>query len=119
MKTAHLTPIPGIVGAITELGRIFAKAAPKLPPSPKPKQRDEKLQSFPWFVQRDFSDDSVEVVIEITSYTSPGDNGSLDHRDPNYEQGYVDFGSAYYLDGRECVLTELEREAAERAFWGD
>lgn len=69
---------------------------------------------FSFSVSRDFSDDSVEVAIEVRHYRPPGNNKSLDHRDPAYDSGEVTFGDAYYLDGKQAHLTELEWEAAER-----
>lgn len=72
---------------------------------------------FTFFVSRDFSDDHVEVVIEVLHYHPPGNNKSLDHRDPAYDAGEVTFGNARYLNGESAKLTELELNAAEQAFW--
>lgn len=76
-----------------------------------------KYSDFACSVQRDFADDAVEVLIEVTDYREPHYVRGTDPRDPQNDPGSVSFGDAHYLDGRECVLTELEKEAVEAAFW--
>lgn len=85
---------------------IFAKAAPKLP---EVKKRNESLDTIAFSVQRDFSDDTTEVIIEVLDYQPRNQGGHWDER----LGPYIELGDAYYLDGRFCQLTELEREAAE------
>lgn len=84
---------------------------------PQKKNPFHVYPDFPFSVQRDFSDDLIEVAIEVKYYRPAGSNRGLDSRDPNFDGGEVTFGDAHYLDGRECVLSELEREAAEESFW--
>lgn len=59
----------------------------------------------------------IELAIEVKHYQEP-ENTNLDHRDPNYSPGEVEFGNAVVADsGRTIVLTPMEWEAVETAFW--
>lgn len=60
----------------------------------------------------------IELAIQVAHYRPPGNNRGLDHRDPNYDAGEVEFGHAVVADsGRTIVLTPMEWEAVETAFW--
>jgi hypothetical protein len=73
---------------------------------------------FHFFVQRDFCDDEIEIAIEVKEFRASGKNGSLDHRDPSYDPGFVTFGEAYSVPpGTPITLTKRELEQAESAFW--
>lgn len=73
---------------------------------------------FHFFVQRDFCDDEIEVAIEVKEFRASGKNGNLDHRDPSYDPGYVEFGEAYSVPpGTPITLTKRELEQTEAAFW--
>lgn len=72
---------------------------------------------FSFSIQRDFSD-SIELAIEVKHFRKPGNNGSLDHRDPAYDPGELEFADAVVVStGKTFELTPLEWEAAEEAFW--
>lgn len=72
---------------------------------------------FPFSISRDFLDTEIEVTIQVLHYRPPGNNRGLDHRDPAYDPGVLEFGEAHTLDGKTIELTELEKEAAETRFW--
>lgn len=73
---------------------------------------------FPFFLQRDFLDSEIELAIQVTHYRPPGNNRGLDHRDPNYDAGEVEFGDAVVVaTGNTITLTPLEWDAVETAFW--
>lgn len=128
-ELSHTLQVLKFMQAKTE--PIFAKAlgikepdvsAGHAPTTEEPKKNPFHVHpDFPFSVQRDFSDDAVEVAIEVTHYRPPGSNRGLDHRDPNYDPGEVLFGDAYMLDkdGKPTpiTLTQLELEAAEGSFW--
>lgn len=70
--------------------------------------RNPDRQAMPFFVNRDFNDEPIEVAVEILGYHGKEQGGCWDEvLGPS-----VELGDAFYLDGRECVLTPLEREAA-------
>lgn len=73
---------------------------------------------FHFSVQRDFSDDLIDLAIQVTHYRAPGNNRGLDHRDPAYDGGEVEFGDAIVVSTGETIqLTPLEWDAVESAFW--
>lgn len=77
------------------------------------------LPEFQFFIQRDFCDDEIEVAIKVKEFRPSGKNGNLDHRDPSYDPGYVEFGDAYSVPpGTPITLTKRELDQAETAFWG-
>lgn len=104
---------PGIGWALGQLHNIFKKAGEKYEMKPT-------YPDFPFTVYRSMEgpgDQEIEVRIRVTHYKAPGNNGSLDHRDPNYEAGEVEFGDAFTLAGKKITLTKLELETAEERFW--
>lgn len=65
-------------------------------------------------------DQEIELAIEVTHYREPGNNRGLDHRDPSYEAGEVEFGDAISVaTGDKIALTQLEWDAVAEAFWGN
>lgn len=91
--------------------------------NPIPFADQPQFPDFPFTIYRSIEglgDGEIELAIQVKHYRSPGNNGHLDHRDPNYEAGEVEFGDAVVVtSGRTIELTPLELEAAETAFWGN
>lgn len=77
----------------------------------QPKQRNESLDSFTFYVQRDFSDDPIELAVEIRTFIPENENGGCadERRGPA-----VELGDAWTVpDARYFELTPTEREQAE------
>lgn len=97
---------------------------PQLPPTKtevadtvvRPKRRNP---DFLYTIDRSFEGlGEIELAIEVTHYRAPGDNKYLDHRDPNYEPGEVEFGDAISVEtGKTVELTPLEWDAVDTSFW--
>lgn len=100
------------------------KEPPKLPPAPTEVaapvvQPKFAWPDFPYTIDRSFEGLSeIELAIEVKHFKRPGNNKHLDHRDPNYEPGEVEFGDAIsVVAGKTVELTPLEWDAVETAFW--
>lgn len=106
----------GIGHATAELHNYFERVGAKYAIPMKPTYPD-----FPFSIYRsleDAGDQEIEIALQVTHYKPPGDNGSLDRRDPAYEPGEVEFGDAVSVaTGKTVRLTELELERAETEFW--
>lgn len=71
--------------------------------------QEGSLDTISFSVLRDFSDDFVDVKVEVLDYHGVEQGGCWDEKlGPS-----IELGRAFYSDGKECALTELEREAAE------
>lgn len=126
-------PNPGIAFALDAIQQHFNKVAPlpfrlteppKLPPTktdgadtvvrPKPSHPD-----FPYTIDRSFEGQGeIELAIEVTYYKPPGNNKYLDHRDPAYSPGEIEFGHAIEVaTGKTVELTAAEWQAVEESFW--
>lgn len=85
------------------------------------KRRMSTNLDFPFTISRSFEgpgDQEIELAIEVRHYRPPGNNRGLDHRDPNYDAGEVEFGDAVVVaTGKTIELTPLEWEAVTTAFW--
>lgn len=76
---------------------------------------------FPFTVYRSMEgpgDGEIELAIQVKHYRAPGNNGHLDHRDPNYEAGEIEFGDAVNIaTGNTIELTRMEWASTKEAFW--
>lgn len=74
---------------------------------------------FPYCLDRTIEGEGeIELAIEVTHYREPENNRGLDHRDPAYEAGEVEFGGAVVVStGTTIQLTPREWESVEEAFW--
>jgi hypothetical protein len=72
---------------------------------------------FPFEIQRDFQDEPIELVAQVTYFRAPDMHGAIDSRDPAADPGEVRFGTISTLDGKTFELTPLEAEALETQFW--
>lgn len=103
----------GIAGAIQAINQHFSEQIAKAK-KPKPSYPD-----FPYTIDRSLEGQGeIELAIEVKHFKRAGDNGYLDHRDPNYEAGEVEFGDAIEVaTGKTVELTPSEWEQVENSFW--
>jgi len=84
-------------------------------------KKNPYMPDFTWFRPGEDEDNPEEIAIEITYFREPNKHGASDWRDPAADEGWIEFGDANIVrkDGTlvPVVLTPLELEAAERAFW--
>lgn len=103
----------GIAGAIQAINQHFEEQIERAG-KPKPVYPD-----FPYTIDRSFEGlGEIELAIEVKHFKRPGDNTYLDHRDPAYESGEVEFGDAIEVaTGKTIELTRAEWEQVETSFW--
>lgn len=108
---------PGVGFVLGKIHNIFDRALARQ--SLSQEGMKQTYLDFPFTVCRSLQggEQEIDVLIRVTHYKSPGDNGALDHRDPAYEPGEVEFGNAFTAAGEKITLTDAELEAAEERFW--
>lgn len=113
MKPISLTSF-GIAGAIQAIGQHFDEQIEK---AKKPKQ---SYPDFPYTIDRSFEGlGEIELAVEVKYYRPDSEHkGWIDHRDPAFSPGEVQFGDAVVVStGHTIELTQLEWDAIETAFW--
>lgn len=113
MKTISLTSL-GIAGAMGAIQKHFDEQIAK---AAKPKSYHPDFQ---YTLDRTLDGQGeIEVAVEVTYYRADSEHkGWIDHRDPAFSPGEVQFGDAIdTATGETVTLTPLEWEQVEAAFW--